>query len=285
LVKERTSSYWKSAMAGAEEEARKDGVELTIKGGVSVDQIAAQSMLLDVLAQQNPDVLAVSALAPDLQRDRLRAMAARGMKIVAVDVPLPDVTDVFVGQNQVGMSEAAARCLASLVGDTDEVAIFKTNAIDLGVLARERKAVEILQATHPAVKIDQDVFADPESGAALQHAHFLLAEHPGVRAIFASTTASTMAMIQALEETGRGGQVKLVGFGVYLSPKAAEAIAKGVLSGWLAQEPRQVGIRAVQTAAAWARGDKPTINTYADYLLVTQANLNDPKTQALLGQE
>jgi ribose transport system substrate-binding protein len=285
LMKERTSAYWLSAEQGAKDTAAANRAELIVKGGVSVTQVAAQAKLLDVLSQEPLNALVISALSPEHITEPLKAMAAKGVKIVAIDVPLPGVANVFVGQDQVGMGETAARFLASIVGDDAEVAIFKNNAVDLGVIAREKRALEVLRAAHPSAKIDQDVYAAPESGVAIEHAGFLLKTHPDVAGVFASTTASTMAMLQALRDSGRAGKIKLVGFGTYLTAEAMAALEDGTLAGWLAQEPRQVGVKGVETALALLRGQSTPSTVYAPYLLVTKANLHEAPAQALLREK
>lgn len=282
LVKERRSTYWIAAEKGAQEAAATAKVQLVVKGAPSVQQAAMQTPLLDALARENCAALVVSALAPKNLEPQLKALSAKGVKIVAADVPLPGIADVFVGQDQSGMAEAGARYLATLVGDNDEVAIFKNNTVDLGTMERERKAVEILKTLHPTLRVDQDVYMDTDGGTQDGQAKFLLEKHPGVKAIFVSSGAGTNAMIKALTDTKQAGKIKLVGFGLYLSKEAADAIEAGTVSGWIAQESKEVGRKGVETAVALVQNQKTPPNVYADFLLVTKDNLRDPKAQALL---
>jgi hypothetical protein len=49
------------------------------------------------LVRENCAALVVSALAPKNIEAQLKALSAKGVKIVAADVPLPGFADVFVG--------------------------------------------------------------------------------------------------------------------------------------------------------------------------------------------
>ena len=93
--------------------------------------------------------------------------------------------------------------------------------------------------------------------------------------------STTTAAIQVLQDKGLSGNIKLVGFGAYLPAEVRTAIERGVLHGWIAQQPKSIGSKAVTAAAALVAGRSVSAEEYADYTLVTKANLPDPKTQAL----
>ncbi len=73
-----------------------------------------------------------------------------------------------------------------------------------------------------------------------------------------------------------------MGFGFNLNPEVAAAIADGTMQGWVAQLPRDVGYKGEEAAAALLAGQAvaPVIST--DFIVITKADLQEPKVQALL---
>jgi ribose transport system substrate-binding protein len=54
------------------------------------------------------------------------------------------------------------------------------------------------------------------------------------------------------------------------------------MHGWIAQLPSEIGARGVNAAAQLLAGKPVQENTFCDFLVITPANLKEPKVQALL---
>ena len=89
----------------------------------------------------------------------------------------------------------------------------------------------------------------------------------------------------ALDATGTRGKVMLFvdTFTHYYTPEVAEAIAQNVLQGWVAQLPGEMGYSAVKAAVSLCHGDTVPRTIATDFIVVTRANLGEPRVQALLG--
>ena len=143
---------------------------------------------------------------------------------------------------------------------------------------------EKLRAAHPSgdIVVHGDVYASTEAGREKERAEFLLTKYPATKAIFASGTPETMAMLQVLDEKKAGGTIKLIGCGFNLNSTVVAALENGTLTGWIAQLPEDVGAKGVQSAVQLINKESvaPVIST--NFLVVTKSNLSDPKVQALL---
>jgi len=202
---------------------------------------------------------------------------------VVVDSPLAgNAEHVFVGTNQRAAGEAAGQLLASMVQAKDEVTFLKHIQGSGATEEREIGALTKLREAYPGIVVHGDVYASSEKGVEEERAALLLTKYPNARAILASGTPGTMAMLKVLQQKGLAGKIKFVGFGFNLNPEVAAAIESGAMQGWIAQLPQEVGRKGVETALALLKGQKMPAVVYTDCLVITKDNLKDPKVQALL---
>lgn len=279
LLKGR-SDFWTAMQKGAQEAGAQAGAEVLVKAPLSETDVAVQEQLLHALAAQGIQALVIAPTNPQMLAGPVAALAAKGVKIVAVDTPLKGAA-AFIGTNHRAAGEAAGTFLAGLVGDKDEISFLKHNQNSGATGERENGALDKLRAAHPGVVVHGDIYASTEAGLEAERAALVLGKYPASKAVLASGTPGTMAMLKVL--SGRpAGAVRFVGFGFNLNPAVAEGIGKGVMAAWIAQQPREVGAKGVEAALALVGGQAVPAVTYTDFVVVTKDNLQDPKVQALL---
>jgi ribose transport system substrate-binding protein len=282
LLKGR-SDFWSAVEKGAVNAGRKLGVEVVVKAPLNETDIAVQIHLLEALAGQGVQAIVIAPGNPDTLAAPVAALAARGIKVVVIDSPLSGATrGPFVGTNQRAAGEAAGRLLASLVGENDEVSVLKHSQGSVASGEREIGALATLRAAHPHQAVHSDIYASSENGVEAERSALLLEKYPGTKAILASGTPGTMAMLKLLEGRKSAGAIKFVGFGFNCNPEVAAALNDGTMQGWVAQLPEDVGFKGVQAALALIDGRpvEPVLST--DFIVITKDNLQDPKVQALL---
>jgi ribose transport system substrate-binding protein len=168
------------------------------------------------------------------------------------------------------------------VGDNAEVSILRHSRTGGATLLRESSGYAALCAAHEKLTVHRDIYSGTVTGEEVKQARALLEKYPRTQAILASSTPGTMAMLQALQDTGRAGAVKFVGFGFNLNPTVAAALESGAMHGWIAQLPGDVGGRGAAAAVALLRGQRVAEVSFCDFRVITKANLHDPQVQALL---
>ena len=149
-------------------------------------------------------------------------------------------------------------------------------------MARDVGALASFRAAHPQSRVHGEIYASAEAGMEARQAALLLTRHPATKAILATGTPGTLAMLKALEDQKRAGTIKLVGFGFNLNPQVAAALASGALAGWIAQLPAEVGAKGVAAAVSLLKGETVPAVIHTDFLVITKDNLNEPEIQALL---
>jgi ribose transport system substrate-binding protein len=277
------SPFWSAVEKGATEAGQKLGAEVIVKAPMAETDIAVQVQLLNALGAQGINALVIAPCSKDALAAPVAALAARGVKVVVIDSALDgNASPVFVATDQQAAGEAAGQLLATLVHDADEVSFLKHSQTSGATAQREAGALAALRAAHPKVAVHGDIYASSERDVEVEKAELLLATYPATKAILASGTPGTMAMLHVLQEKKLAGTVKLVGFGFNLNPEVATAIEGGALQGWIAQLPKDVGMQGITCALALLKGETVAPVVHTEFVAVTKSNLKDAKVQALL---
>ncbi|HVU24671.1 MAG TPA: substrate-binding domain-containing protein [Opitutus sp.] len=281
-----TSAFWSAVAEGCRDAAQAAGAEIEVKQPVSESDIAVQIRQLNELAADGIQALVIAPCSSTALAGPVAAVAAKGVKIVVIDSPLDLDMPAYIATNHTDAGMAAGRLLGSLVHDDDEVAILRHSRTGGATLLRESSGYAAIFAAHPGhIVVHRDIYSGTVSGKEEKQALLLLQKYPAITGVLASGTPGTMAMLQALQETGRAGSIRFVGFGFNLNRKVAAALESGAMSGWIAQLPGDVGGRGVKAALALLHGDHVPEVTFCDFLVITKDNLHDPSVQALLPRE
>ena len=283
LLKGRNAPFWAVVEKSALETGQQLGVDVVVKMPMTEADVSVQIQLLNALAAQGANAIVIAPINKEALAVPIASIAVRGIKIVVIDTPLiGNAAPVFVGTDQEAAGRAAGKLLATLVSDTDEVSIFKHSQTSGATASREIGALAAFREVHAKSIVHSDIFASAEAGVEARQAALLLATHPATKAVLASGTPGTLAMLKVLQEQKLAGSVKLVGFGYNLNPEVAAALESGALTGWIAQLPKEVGAKGVAAAVSLLKGEAVPAVIHTDFLVITKANLNEPKIQALL---
>jgi ribose transport system substrate-binding protein len=281
LLKDKTPGFWIYAEKGVNEAAQALGVEVVVRAPPTVMDVGAQVRLLASLAHENIDALVIAPTNPDNVEKPVAELVAKGVKVVTLDTQLKEgLAQAFVGSDQGAMGEAAAKIFVALFKEGDEVAVLRNNGIDRTVLEREKIVFDALKSVK--VVLHAEIYASSEKDTEEDQARLLLTKYPNTTAVFASATRGTLATIKVIREKGLVGKVKVVGFGLYLPAEASTAIADGILAGWVAQQPKDLGYKGVETAVALLQGKSVPAIVHPSFLVLTKENYRDPKLQSAL---
>jgi ribose transport system substrate-binding protein len=277
------SAFWSAAEKGALAAGEKNGVEVVVKAPPTETDVALQIQLLNVLVAQGVQAIVIAPCSKDALKEPTEAAAAKGIKIVVIDSALSGTASSnFVGTSQHAAGEAAGKLLTGLVAETDEITLLKHNQSSEATEQRERGALEKLREVYPKAVVHGDIYVASEKGVEDERAALVFTKYPKTKAVLATSTQGTMAMLKLLETRNLGGKIKFIGFGFNLNPTVAEAIDNGAMDVWIAQQPGEVAAAGVRCAAALLKGETAPAVTNIDIAVITKANLKDPKIQALM---
>ena len=148
--------------------------------------------------------------------------------------------------------------------------------------AREKGFLDRMKAQYPAVQIvSADQFAGPTRDTAKRASENLLNRFGNqVEGIFTPNESSTAGMLLALQDVGKAGQIKFVGFDS--SEAFVTAMRNKQLDGVVLQNPFEMGYQGVKTMVAHLKGQAIQARVDTGVTIVTPDNLDTEASKALL---
>ncbi|PTY05763.1 hypothetical protein DB347_15490 [Opitutaceae bacterium EW11] len=279
LLRDRDLFYG-AVEQGAQQAGTRLGAEVVVKAPMRANSTAQQLALLASFQKEPFDALVVAPLTAAEFKQPLADLAAKGVKIVLIELPIPGAAYPTVEYDQAEMAATAGREMGALVKDGDEILLMRANSLD-GVTVREKTLLTTLKATHPKSAVHSDFMTGLERGDDHPQIVKALAAHPQSKLLCTAFTAASLAGIQVIQEKGLAGKVLHAGFGSGLPAEAVQALEKGALQIWVAQQPKQIGAKAVELALDLVNGKTLPATIPAPYAIVTKANLGSPEIQAI----
>ncbi len=288
IPKGTTHEFWQSIHAGAVKAAREleaEGVDvrLTWKGPLREDDREQQIQVVEGFLSQGVSGIVLAPLdASALVRPVEEAQRA-GIPTVVIDSDLEsDVQVSFVATDNYRGGALAADRLAELLEGKGNVLLLRYQEGSASTDARERGFLERLAEAHPGITVvSDDQYAGATRDTAKRASENLLNRFAGdIQGVFTPNESSTAGMLLALQDVGRAGQVRFVGFDA--SETFVTAMRQGQLHGLVLQDPFEMGYRGVRTMVAHLQGQavEPRVDT--GVRIVTPETLDTPEAQALL---
>ena len=288
IPKGTTHEFWKSIHAGAikaqqEFESQGVAVRLTWKGPIREDDREQQIQVVEGFLSQGVNGLVLAPLdASALVRPVQEAKSA-GIPTVVIDSALAsgDAVSFVATDNEKGGALAADR-LGTLLGGKGRVLLLRYQEGSASTEAREKGFLDRLKAEYPGVQVvSADQFAGPTRDTAKRASENLLNRFGNqVEGIFTPNESSTAGMLLALQDVGKAGQVKFVGFDS--SEAFVTAMRNKQLDGVVLQNPFEMGYQGVKTMVAHLKGQPIEARVDTGVTIVTPDNLDTEASKALL---
>jgi len=306
--------FWQTVYAGAQAAAEEYGVEIFFAGPENEADVDVQVNMLNTELAKNPDAIVLAALDTDAIPYQLQEAYNRGIPVIGFDSGVPEAPTRQVLANASTDNIAAAalgadgmfkaiedRIAAATIATPVTIAILSQDLTSELITDRTKGFAEQMHAlanginnsvaitgsfaainTGPsiaAVNINVVTGATPATADMANAASGILAT-PGLIGIFCSTENASNGLLAAINAGSTvSADVAIVGFGAGTVQKAA--IAAGIFTGAVAQNPFQIGFQAVSLAVRAVRGEHISdVDTGAVWWDAT--NMNDPDIAPLL---
>lgn len=190
------------------------------------------------------------------------------------DVPPGHKRLCYIGTNNYEAGRAAGELVKKAIPDGGKVVIFVgkldvQNAVErrAGVIAALSgvktldEAVRLGRQRYP-IKLGKWILADTRTDDAKQekckaNAEDILVKHPDVKCLVGLWAYNPPAMLAALKDSGKAGQVALVGFDE--DDATLQGIKDGLIAGTIVQQPFEFGYQSIRLLAGLAKGDKSVL--------------------------
>jgi ABC-type sugar transport system substrate-binding protein len=274
IVGTKSDDFYVTMECGAEAEAKKLGVKLTVTGPATFS-IPEQKPLIDTAAVTRPDALIVAptdsaALDPDLLR-----VQKTGTKIIFVDT---SASDQAIGLSRISSDNEAggrlaADTLGSLLGGTGTVAVI---SVAKGVSTTDARIAGFeaeMAAKFPGIKLLPEQNDDADSVAtATSFIEGDITANPSLNGAFAANVITAEGAASGIAHAGKTGKVKLATFDADATQMTM--MKAGTIQLAIAQEPALEGADGVEQALNAIDGKPVTKNIATPLIAVTPANMN-----------
>jgi len=273
--------FWVSVHAGAMAAGEDLGVEVLWNGTNQETEYARQIQIVDSMIARRVDGLALAAADRNALVQAVDRVVAAGIPVTIFDSGLDGQNYTsFVATNNVEAGQMAARTLAGLLGGRGKVGMVLHATGRYSTMERERGFDETMAREFPGIEIVARQYGLSDRAKAYAAAENILAAHPGLNGMFASTEPSAAGISLALKGHNLAGKVKFVAFDS--SETMIEDLKAGVIHATVVQDPFRIGYTAVQTLVDKLNGKTPPHRIDLSGQVVSLENLNKPEIQALL---
>lgn len=288
IPKGTTHEFWKSIHAGAVQAANElaaggDSVNIIWKGPLREDDREQQVQVVEGFISQRVDGLVLAPLDDRALARPVEEAKAAGIPTVIIDSRLE--TDALVSyvatDNEKGGQLAADR-LGTLLGGKGNVLVLRLQEGSASTTAREDGFLSQLSAKYPGITVvSSNQYAGATRETAKQAAENLLNRYGNdLQGIFTPNESSTIGMLLALQDIGKAGKIRFVGFDA--TQTLIDAMKAGQLDGFAVQNPMRMGYLGVKTMVAHLRGQPLEKRIDTGVTMVTPENLDKPEVQELI---
>ena len=254
--------------SGAQAEARKRGVDLTVTD--AQNDASQQANQLQNFTSSSYGAIIVNPVDSDAAAPSVRAADKAGIPVVAVDRGVNKAkTQTLVASDNVAGGELAAKTVAEKLGGTGRIVILQGQAGTSAARERAEGFAKGLKA-YPGIKVLAEQPADFDRTKGLDVMSNLLQAHPDVQGVIAANDEMALGAIKALGSKA-GRSVAVVGFDG--TPDGLKAVQGGTLYASVAQQPSQLGRIAVDNALRAVDGKKVDATVKVPVKVVTKKNV------------
>jgi ribose transport system permease protein len=254
--------------AGAEEQARKLGVDLTVTD--AQNDASQQANQLQNFTSEGVGSIIVNPVDSDAAGPSVRAANKADIPVVGVDRGVNKAdTAALVASDNVEGGRLGARALAEKLGGKGKIVILQGQA---GTSASRERGAGFAAGLKefPGIEVVAKQPADFDRTKGLDVMTNLLQAHPDIDGVFAENDEMALGAIKALGSKA-GKSVQVVGFDG--TPDGLKAVESGTLFASVAQQPKELGRIAVQNALRAADGEKTEEMVKVPVKVVTKENV------------
>jgi ribose transport system substrate-binding protein len=281
IPKATSHMFFVSVHAGVEQAARDLKVDVLWNGPQNETDFARQIEIVDSMIAQQVSAIAISATDERALVAPLERAIKAGIPVAVFDsgVNIEDyVTFIATGNFEAGCT--AARTLAGFLHGAQEVAMVMQKPGGTSTVLREEGFEQTIGKEFPQLKIVARQYCMADAARSRAVAEDILAAHPNLGGIFASSEAASLGSIQAIRGRGLTGKVKLVTFD--FSKTHVEALRDGTTSAMMVQDPFRLGYESVRSLNQKLNGETPPKHQDLPARVIVKADLNKPEIQALV---
>ncbi len=277
VLKTLNNPFFIDMQKGAEEAAKKLGVNLIVQAAEREVDVEKQMQIIENLIQTKVAALCVT---PSGSREIVPAIEKAnraGIPVVIVDTRVDPKTmsestgkiASFIGSDNYEGGKLAGEYIAKKLNGKGKVAILEGIPGHETGDSRLKGFREAIKAT-PGIEVVASQTANWERDQGFNVFQNILQSHPEVQAVFACSDLMALGAVEAIAAAKKTGQITVIGFDA--SDEARKAVIGGAMDATVAQSPAIMGALAVENAYHLIKGEPIKEESVVAIKLITKEN-------------
>jgi ribose transport system substrate-binding protein len=283
-----THEYWKSIHAGAmkaaqDYAAQKVNVKIIWKGPMREDDREQQVQVVEGFLAQGISGIVLAPFDKDALVRPVEEASRAGIPTVVVDSALNSQVPIsLVASNNYHGGELAAQEMGRLLKGKGKILVLRYQEGVSSTEQREQGFLEKMKSEFPGIEVvSSNQFAGATRDTAKTATENLMNRYGNeVQGLFTPNESSTAGALLALEDTGKAGKIRFIGFDT--SDIFTQAMQQKKLDGIVVQNPFRMGELGVTTIVDHLLGKPIEKRIDTGVTLITPATLEQPQSQQLL---
>ena len=277
FITNNAADFWTIARKGTEK-ADAALPDVTVEFRLGDGTAAGQKRILDDLLAKGVDGIAISPVDPANQTSMLND-AAKQAVVFTHDSDAPDSKrECYVGTDNVAAGRQAGDLIKEALPQGGKIAVF-VGKMDA------RNAQERLQGIKESIAGANIDIADVRTDDADQvrakaNVAEMLVSHPDLGALVGLWSYNGPAILNAVRDAGRTGQVKIIAFDE--DDETLTGVKSGAIVGTVVQQPFEFGFQSITMLAKALAGDRsgipPTRQVFIPTRVIRQNNVDEFRT-------
>ena len=267
--------YWQNMRLGAQDEAQKLGVEVTILNAKE-DPILQIEQINEMIAKQVDIVCLVPMKKEPLVRGvQILNRAKIPVIIVNREIGANCEYICYTGTDTYAGALVSAKILAEAMGGKGQIIEFHQHLGTGPEVARSQALHDVLK-DYPEIESVERIPHKGERDIVKTEMQTLLQKYPNLAGVYAHGDNFAIAAAQVCKKAGRT-DIKVVGMGG--SREMIEAIKEGLVTGTSYQQPEEEGRSAIRLAVRYLDGEQLERSYLIECPPITKKNAGEFKGQ------
>ena len=255
FVTNNASDYWTIARKGVEKadgELAEVSVEFKLPGEGTA---AEQKRIIDDLVSTGVQGIAISPVDPDNQTQLINDTAKKALVITQDSDAPKSERSLYIGTDNVAAGRQAGELIKEALPNGGKIMVFVGKSDARNAAERFQGIKEALQGSK--VEIIDVRTDDTDRARAKSNAADTLVKYNDVAALVGLWSYNGPAILNAVKEAGKVGQVKIVCFDE--EDETLAGVKEGAIFATVVQQPYEFGYQSVKLMAQILKGDRSAI--------------------------
>jgi len=255
FVTNNASDFWTIARRGTEK-ADEELADVTVEFRMPPDGTAAdQKRIVDDLLAKGIDGIAISPVDPANQTQLINDTARQALVFTQDSDAPQSERAAYIGTDNVAAGRQAGTLIKEAIPEGGRIMLFVGKSDARNAQERTQGIREALAGSN--IEIIDVRTDDTDRVRAKSNVSDTLVRYPEVKGLVGLWSYNGPAIVNALKESGKTGQVKIIAFDE--EDETLAGVRDGSIYATVVQQPYEFGYQAIKMMAQVAKGDRSAI--------------------------